>query len=133
MIKVNLFDLLLAARLCFYKVVFVSVKAPSQSPTNITAVKKNSTSLQVTWAVIPAKQVFGEIKGYIVTFFVVKNGKSSAQNITVESGNMNNTSLYNLQKFTNYSIRVLGFTERDKFGPFSHPVYVMTDEDGKKN
>lgn len=44
---------------------------------------------------------------------------------------MNQTVLTNLQIFTNFSIRILGFTWEDKLGPVSYPVYAMTDEDGK--
>ena len=69
--------------------------------------------------------------GYTVIFFPVKDGNRTAQNVSVESGNLNETNLDNLQKFTNYSIRVLGFTEKDKLGPLSDPIYAMTDQDGK--
>ena len=36
-----------------------------------------------------------------------------------------------VEKYTNYSVQVLGFTEEDKIGPQSTPVYAMTDQDGK--
>lgn len=48
------------------------------------------------------------------------------------SGNLNETILFGLQKFTNYSVQVLGFTDVDKLGPLSDPVYAMTDQDGKQ-
>lgn len=110
---------------------FVAFKAPIHSPTNITAFNKSSTSLQVTWVTIPAKQGIGKVTGYIVVFFAVKDGNSTAKNVSVESGNLNETTLVDLQKFTNYSIQILGFTDVDKLGPLSDPVYAMTGQDGK--
>lgn len=110
---------------------FIALKAPIHSPTNITAFNKSSTSLQVTWVTIPNKQGIGKVTGYIVIFFAVKDGSSTAKNISVESGNLNETVLVSLQKFTNYSIQVLGFTDVDKLGPLSDPLYAMTDQDGK--
>jgi len=109
----------------------VAFKAPTHPPTNITAFNKSSTSLLVTWVPIPTKQGIGEVMGYTIIFFAVKDGNRTAQNVSVESGNLNETNLDNLQKFTNYSIRVLGFTEKDKLGPLSDPIYAMTDQDGK--
>ena len=64
-------------------------------------------------------------------FFAVKDGNGTAENITLPNGNLNETILVNLQKFTNYSIQVLGFTEWDKIGPLSTPVHAMTDQDGR--
>lgn len=69
--------------------------------------------------------------GYTIIFFAVKDGNRTAQNVSVEIGHLNETILDNLQIFTNYSIQVQGFTEKDKLGPLSHPIYAMTDEDGK--
>lgn len=105
--------------------------APNVSPASITAFNTSSTSLRVTWGKIPAEQVVGKIKGYTVVFFAVKDGSSSSTNVTLENGNVNETNLVNLRKFTKYSIQVLGFTERDKMGPLSSPIFAMTDQDGK--
>ena len=105
--------------------------APSVSPASITAFNTSSTSLRVKWSKIPAEQVVGEIKGYSVVFFAVKDGNSTATNVTLGNGNVNETSLVNLRKFTKYSIQVLGFTERDKTGPLSSPIFAMTDQDSK--
>lgn len=81
---------------------------------------------------IPTKQGIGRVTGYIVVFFAVKDGNRTATNVSVMSGSLNETILFGLQMFTNYSIQVLGFTEVDKLGPLSDPVYAMTDQDGKK-
>ena len=102
------------------------------SPTNITAFNKSSTSLTVTWATIPTEQMIGPAIGYTVIFFAVNEGNRTAQNVSLEIGNLNKTILDNLQKFTNYCIQVLGFTDRDKLGPLSDPIYAMTDQDGKR-
>lgn len=112
---------------------FVAFKAPIHSPTNITAFNKSSTSLQVTWVTIPTKQGIGKVTGYIIVFFAIKDGNSTAQNVSVTSGNLNETTLVGLQKFSNYSIQILGFTDVDKLGPLSDPVHAMTGQDGKSS
>lgn len=117
--------------LIFLFVNLLFFKAPINSPTNIKAFNKSSTSIQVTWVTIPTKQGIGQVMGYIVIFFAVKDGNRTAQNVSVESGNLNETILDSLQKFTNYSIQILGFTEKDKLGPLSDPIYTVTDQDGK--
>lgn len=105
--------------------------APSVPPASITAFHTSSTSLRVAWSKIPAQHVVGKIKGYSVVFFAVEDGNSTATNVTLGNGNVNETSLVSLRKFTKYSIQVLGFTERDKMGPPSNPIYAITDQDGK--
>lgn len=72
------------------------------------------------------------MKGYSVVFFAVKDGNNTAVNVTLENGDANETILVNLLKYTKYSIRVLGFTERDKKGPLSSAIFATTDQDGKK-
>ena len=69
--------------------------------------------------------------GYTVLYFAVKDGNKTAQNVSLEDGNLNETILDNLQKFTNYCIQILAFTDRNKLGPLSDPIYAMTDQDGK--
>lgn len=115
---------------CSMDLISDSFKASTQSPINITAFKLNSTSLRVTWTKISADQVGGVIIGYMVVFHVVNDGNSSMKSV-VQCGFMNQTILGNLQIFTNYSIRILGFTRTGKLGSVSDPVYAMTDEDGR--
>ena len=64
-------------------------------------------------------------------YFAVEYGNDTLANVTLEDGNLNETIIVGLRKYTNYSIQVLGFTERDKIGPLSSPIYAMTDQDGK--
>ena len=111
---------------------FLLYQAPTVPPTSITTFHISSTSLRVTWNKIPTEQVIGRIKGYSILFFAVKDGNSTVENVTLENGDINETSLVNLQKYTQYSIQVLGFTEFNKIGPLSSPIYAMTDQDGKK-
>lgn len=131
---INFLRLVCFNGLCFTSLtllIYFFFKAPVHSPTNITAFNKSSTSVLVSWVTIPAQQGIGQVMGYTIIFFAVKDGNRTAQNVSVETGHLNETILDNLQIFTNYSIQVRGFTEKDKLGPPSHPIYAMTDEDGK--
>ena len=105
--------------------------APSVPPTSITVSNLSSTSLRVTWTKIPNSLVQGNIKGYAVLFFAVRDGRNNIENVTLNNGNVNEIILVDLKKYTNYSVQMLGFTEEDKIGPQSTPVYAMTGQDGK--
>ncbi|XP_074627543.1 uncharacterized protein LOC141885641 [Acropora palmata] len=109
--------------------IWTAASAPSFPPTSITVSNLSSTSLRVTWTKIPTSLVQGKIKGYAVLFFAVRDGRNNIENVTLNNGNVNETILVDLKKYTNYSVQVLGFTEEDKIGPQSTPVYAMTDQD----
>ena len=64
-------------------------------------------------------------------YFAVEDGNYTIANITLENGIVNQTNLTGLRKYTQYSIQILGFTERDKMGPISSPVFAWTDQDGE--
>ena len=64
-------------------------------------------------------------------FFAARDGRNNIENVTLNNGNVNETILVDLKKYTNYSVQVFGFNEEDKIGPQSTPVYAMTDQDGK--
>lgn len=64
-------------------------------------------------------------------FFAVQDGRNNTKNVTLNNRDVNETVLVDLKMYTNYSVQVLGFTEEDKIGPQSRPVYAMTDEEGK--
>ena len=64
-------------------------------------------------------------------YFAVEDGNDTTANVTLENGSVNQTILTGLRKYTQYSIQILGFTERDKMGLISSPVFARTDQDGE--
>ena len=64
-------------------------------------------------------------------YFAVEDGNDTTANVTLEDGSVNQTILTGLRKYTQYSIQILGFTERDKMGPISSSVVARTDQDGE--
>ena len=64
-------------------------------------------------------------------YFAVEEGNDTTANVTLENGSVNQTILTGLRKYTQYSLQILGFTERDKMGPISSPVFARTDQDGE--
>ena len=64
-------------------------------------------------------------------YFAVEDGNDTTANVTLEDGSVNQTILTGLRKYTQYSIQILGFTEIDKMGPISIPVFARTDQDGE--
>ena len=64
-------------------------------------------------------------------YFAVEDGNDTLANVTFEDGSVNQTILTGLRKYTQYSIQILGFTEREKMGPISSPVFATTDQDGE--
>lgn len=79
----------------------------------------------VTWLPVPDGYVHGILRGYRLLFEIDEN--SFNQNVTTVNQSFE---LAGLEKFTNYSIKVLAFT-RIGDGNVSDPVIVSTDEDGK--
>ena len=82
----------------------------------------SSTSVNVTWS--PPSMPNGIITRYQVTY--TRNDVMNAANT---SGPATMIQLSGLEKFTNYTIAVRGFT--DALGEESDPVSVRTNEDGK--
>ena len=79
----------------------------------------------VTWLPVPGDYVHGILRGYRLLFKIYKN--SFYQNVTTVNQSFE---LTGLEKFTNYSIKVLAYT-RIGDGNVSDHVIVSTDEDGK--
>ena len=115
---------------------------PSRAPGNIKSTNTSSTSLLITWQHIPKKRVHGILLGYRVFYhqFVheeeigLRRRKRAIDivNETIETLPPNATFLriFNLRKFTNYSIRIVGFTSKGG-GKMSQTFNVSTDEDSE--
>ncbi|RMX41265.1 hypothetical protein pdam_00012375, partial [Pocillopora damicornis] len=96
---------------------------PSLPPEQLAAQNTSSTSLSVTWLPVPNGFVHGILRGYRVLFKT--DQESSYRNVT--TGNQS-FELTGLEKFTNYTVKVLAFTSIGD-GNKSDPVIVPTDED----
>lgn len=79
----------------------------------------------VTWLPVPDGHVHGVLRGYRLLF--KKEQGTFYKNMTTVNQSLE---LTGLEKFTNYSVKVLAFT-RIGDGNVSDPVTVSTDQDGK--
>ena len=79
----------------------------------------------VTWLPVPDGYVHGILRGYRLLFKIDED--SIYQNVTTVNQSFE---LKGLEKFTNYSVKVLAYT-RIGDGNISDPLLVSTDEDGK--
>ena len=101
------------------------------APRNVMATV-NSTVISVQWdGLTPCRLVNSLIEKYRVQYTAESSGEVLS---TDESGDWDDggqTSLTGLTPFTNYSIQVAAVNEQDDVGPYSDPITVQTDKDGK--
>ena len=100
-------------------------------PRNVRAENDSSTSILVEWDAPEALFVFGILRGYIIRFAVVNSTSGLEESISTDVIFPPNNSyiIEDLLEFTNYSIEVAAVTIGE--GPYSDPVIVITDQDGK--
>uniref|UniRef100_A0A8D3D3Y5 Down syndrome cell adhesion molecule like 1 n=1 Tax=Scophthalmus maximus TaxID=52904 RepID=A0A8D3D3Y5_SCOMX len=100
---------------------------PSQPPQNVRAISVTSDEAVITWAEPPRMTLHGVLKGYRVVFWAVfPDGEwGEMQNITTTREQVE---LRGLEKFTNYSIQVLAYTQAGD-GVRSNVLYIQTRED----
>uniref|UniRef100_A0A3Q3JCA1 Down syndrome cell adhesion molecule like 1 n=1 Tax=Monopterus albus TaxID=43700 RepID=A0A3Q3JCA1_MONAL len=100
---------------------------PSQPPQNVRAISVTSDEAVITWAEPPRMTLHGVLKGYRVVFWAVfPDGEwGEMQNITTTKEQVE---LKGLEKFTNYSIQVLAYTQAGD-GVRSNVLYIQTRED----
>ena len=98
---------------------------PGEAPLGVMGYNTSSTSINVTWSPPPPNVIFGILRRFEIRYFI-----SSQPHLKT---NLTDTAtaveIRGLEKFTNYSIEVSAVTIGN--GPFSTPIYVVTDEDGK--
>ena len=104
---------------------------PASPPENVTVLVSSSTTIKVTWDIVPPIDQNGIITMYEVMYQPLEtfNGKISTQNLNV-SGTEMSVFLIELQEFVNYTISVRAYTSVGA-GPYSNEVTVMTLEDSK--
>ena len=104
---------------------------PASPPENVTVVVNSSTTIEVTWDIVPPIDQNGIITMYEVMYQPLEtfNGNISTQTMIV-SGTEMSVILMELQEFVNYTISVRAYTSVGA-GPYSDEVTVMTLEDSK--
>ena len=102
---------------------------PSKPPTLAKVFNTSSTSIKVNWNPIPHDYIHGVLSGYVVLYRAMNESQDMYKDREVGSSR-SSLELTGLWKYTNYGIRVLGFT-RVGWGVISPEVVVQTDEDGK--
>ncbi|XP_029547329.1 Down syndrome cell adhesion molecule-like protein 1 homolog isoform X6 [Salmo trutta] len=113
---------------------------PSQPPQNVRAISVTSDEAVITWAEPPRLTLHGVLKGYRVVFWsLFPDGGGccggQAQGPMQKWGEMQNITttreqveLRGLEKFTNYSVQVLAYTQAGD-GVRSNVLYIQTRED----
>uniref|UniRef100_I3J9G9 DS cell adhesion molecule like 1 n=1 Tax=Oreochromis niloticus TaxID=8128 RepID=I3J9G9_ORENI len=100
---------------------------PSEPPQNVRAISVTSDEAVITWAEPPRLTLHGVLKGYRVVFWsLFPDGEwGEMQNITTTREQVE---LRGLEKFTNYSVQVLAYTQAGD-GVRSNVLYIQTRED----
>ena len=112
------------------KNIVVFLLEPSGSPKGITTEPTSPKSITVSWGPVPASDRNGEILGYKIIYQALPSGDSITKEINATGDNEQETTLDNLNEFTNYSIRMLAFTSVGD-GPLSAAVLVQTQDDSE--
>ncbi|XP_069752401.1 cell adhesion molecule DSCAML1-like [Narcine bancroftii] len=100
---------------------------PSQPPDNMKAVSISSDAVTIIWSPPPRSTLNGVLKGFRVIYWSVHQDGDwgEMQNITTMDSRVE---LRGLEKFTNYSVQVLAFTQAGD-GVRSLVIYAQTKED----
>ena len=106
-----------------------SLSEPSAPPTLVQGYNTSSTSIFVSWGVVPVLDQNGVILSYTVTYEALPPSPSSKLTKTVNALNPSIT-LEDLNEFTDYNITVFASTVKGG-GNISAPITVKTDEDSK--
>ena len=100
---------------------------PNASPANVSGHAINSTSILVSWEEVPFPDQNGVILSYAVTYRALSNSSDQTKKVTAPA---NQTTLTDLNKYTNYGITVFASTSKGE-GNKSTPIVVITDEDSE--
>lgn len=118
---------------------------PSLPPQDIKLQNSSSTSIFVQWKPIPKHNVHGKLLGIKLLYRSAPRDNSIVFRSHARRSIVSDWSVYtditlppnalsynitSLEKFTNYSVEILGFTSKGD-GNVSHRFIVSTDEDGQ--
>ncbi|CAG2244562.1 SDK [Mytilus edulis] len=103
---------------------------PGVPPTDVNVSSVNSTAIKIVWLPPDASKINGVNLGYII---LAKGPGNIEERLTVppdptDPYNFQQAFMYNLKKFTDYTITVTCYTGQGP-GPASTPVHIKTEED----
>ncbi|KAG7296730.1 hypothetical protein JYU34_020631, partial [Plutella xylostella] len=96
--------------------------APEEGPSSVECGAVTSTALRVSWQPIPPHKQAGALIGYSVLYAAPGRHWQNASSLVTE------LRLQGLHKFTNYTIKVAGFSNYG-IGPSSFPIICSTLQD----
>ncbi|RVE45570.1 hypothetical protein evm_009767 [Chilo suppressalis] len=96
--------------------------APEEGPSAVECSGVTSTALRVSWQPIPPHKQAGALIGYTVLYAAQGRNWLNATTLVTE------LRLQSLLKFTNYTIKVAGFSNYG-LGPFTFPIVCATLQD----
>ncbi|XP_053620257.1 cell adhesion molecule Dscam2-like [Plodia interpunctella] len=96
--------------------------APEEGPSSVECGGVTSTALRISWQPIPPHKQAGALVGYIVLYAAQSRQWLNATSLVTE------LRLQGLLKFTNYTVKVAGFSNYG-LGPFSFPIVCATLQD----
>ena len=102
---------------------------PARAPINVAAVSISSTQVKVTWGDVPPTDQNGIIITYEVEYIPLEDFDGAIGKNTTNVSALS-VILMRLQEYVNYTISVRAYTSTGA-GPYSNPVRVLTNEDGK--
>ena len=100
---------------------------PNAPPSNVQGRKASSTSILVQWGDVPAADQNGIILSYTVKYTALPGGSEQTKVVNAPA---NETTVTELNEYTNYSITVFASTSKGG-GNVSEPIIIITDEDSK--
>ena len=100
---------------------------PGMAPVDVAAFNTSSTSVMVMWSLPPPNFIFGILRGFEIRYHINDSNNTMSINNLTDADRF--FEIHGLEEFKNYSIEVSAITIGN--GPFSAPIYVVTDEDSK--
>ena len=101
--------------------------APTSAPVGLNIISQSSISLTLAWMAPPLERQNGLITGYSIN---VTNSDTGVSMLLSSTGN--SITVGQLSPYTSYLCSVAAQTIVGQ-GPYTSPITVTTDEDGKKN
>uniref|UniRef100_T1JES5 Down syndrome cell adhesion molecule n=1 Tax=Strigamia maritima TaxID=126957 RepID=T1JES5_STRMM len=105
-------------------IVITSESIPTKPPQDIKCSVLSSQSIHLTWQPPPLPSIHGVLQGFKVIYQPVTDQTSEIKSLNVT----NKITLQNLEKFTNYSIKISAMT-RSGDGVKSEPIFCTTLQD----
>ena len=103
---------------------------PSNFPTNVVSMTLSSTTIEVTWGIVPPIDQNGIITMYEVLYQPLETFGGAIGPMTRNvSGTEMSVVLMDLQEFVSYNITVRAYTSVGE-GPYSTEISVATLQDG---